>query len=89
MKKIKDFIQSLIKEDSTPEFAESVGAIMNEIDKCEREQQELIESHETLRKKYVVAIKQSSFKDDTSHQQESEKAPRTLEEIVNDIAKEK
>lgn len=88
MKKIKELINGLLNENSSVEFAEQVGAILNECERSEQEHNELIKAHADLRSKYVKSIKENSFKGKPDTDNEEEKQARTLEQIVNDVIKE-
>lgn len=88
MKKIKELINGLLKDDSSVEFAEQIGAILNECERSEQEHNDLIKAHADLRSKYVKSIKENSFKGEPDKDKEEDKQARTLEQIVNDVISE-
>lgn len=88
MKKIKELINGLLKDDSSVEFAEQIGAILNECERSEQEYNDLIKAHADLRSKYVKSIKENSFKGKPDNDKEEETQARTLDQIVNDVISE-
>ena len=62
------------------EDIERVGAISQEVDNAEKEYTELITSQEDLRKKYINAIKDTSF---TEKPKDDDPKPMSFEECVN------
>lgn len=58
---LKERIQNLLKDDTSPEDAQEIGAILQEVDSIEKERTELVQSQEQLRRKYIESLKQSSF----------------------------
>jgi len=80
--KVKEGLKSFINENTRQEEVEKIGELVNEIEKAETEEKELIEKHEALRIKYVEAVKNSAFKDNPSPKQDD--TPKSFEECIND-----
>lgn len=85
--KIRELLKGLVNDSMPTEEVEKVGAIVQEVDNAEKEFNEFVESHETLRKKYIEAVKNSTFKEAPKEEQE---APKSLEDCLQEqIAKRK
>ena len=61
--KILESLRGLIKEDSSPEQVEQITSIVKDIESAKTENDDLIIKHEELRQKYILALTQSTFKD--------------------------
>ena len=61
LSKIKEMLKGLINDSTPTEDVEKVGAICQELDNAESEFTDLVTKQEDLRKKYIEAIKDSSF----------------------------
>ena len=57
LNKVRDLIKSLITESATDEQLQTFGQITGELENLEKEQANLVEKHEELRKKYIDVIK--------------------------------
>lgn len=78
--KIKETLKSLIKDTTSQEDAETIGALAKELEQAEADTNALLEKHEELRQKYINAVKNSAFSD--SPKEDKPDAPLTLEECV-------
>lgn len=86
--KVRKLLKDLITDSASTELVEQVGAISNELDNAEKEEQDFIQKHEELRKKYIQVIKDSNFKGAPT--EEDNPQPKTLEEcFAEEIAKRK
>lgn len=63
-KEIKEALKGLINENTSEADVEKIGNIANEIDKAEEEHNELLTKNETLREKYINAVRNSAFNDE-------------------------
>ena len=78
--KIRELIKSLITESATDEQLQTFGQINGELENLEKQENDLVEKHEELRKKYIDVIKDTSFKEKLK---EDDK-PITLEEAIQE-----
>ena len=78
--KIRELIKSLITDNATDEQLQTFGQINGELENIERQESDLVEKHEELRKKYIEVIKDTSFKEKLK---EDDK-PITLEEAIQE-----
>lgn len=85
--KIKDLLKGLINDKTSTEEAEKIGKISGEIDTLENEQKDFVAKHEELRNKYIEAVKNSSFKGNPTDEKEEETKPKSFEDCVNDVIK--
>ena len=76
--KIKELLKGLITDSTPTEEVEALGRISGELDNLEKEEQDLVQKHEELRKKYIEALKDSSFKG--APKEDDTPKPMTLEE---------
>lgn len=79
--KVKELIKGLVTDSMSTEDIEKVGAINQELDNLEKENADFIEKHETLRKKYIEVIKDSSF---SEKPKDEEPKAKTLEECIQE-----
>ena len=77
--KVKQLLQELITDSTSTEEAEKIGAISQEIDNQEKEYTDFVEKHDELRKKYISAIKDSSFKEAPKDENPQ---PKSLEDCI-------
>ena len=85
---IREMLKGLITDSTPTEVVEGIGKVSGAIDEVEKQEGELIKSHEELRRKYIEAIKQTSFRE--APKEESEPQPKSLEEcFAEEIAKRK
>ena len=80
--KVREMLKSLITDTATDEQLQLFGKISGEIDNLENQEKEMIQSHEDLRKKYIDAIKDTSFQ---GKSKEDNPAPKSLEECMQEI----
>ena len=80
--KVREMLKSLITDTATDEQLQLFGKISGEIDNLENQEKEMIQSHEDLRKKYIDAIKDTSFQ---GRPKEENPAPKSLEECMQEI----
>lgn len=80
LNKVRDLIKSLITESATDEQLQTFGQITGELENLEKEQANLVEKHEELRKKYIDVIKDVSF----NEKPKDENKPMTLEEAIQE-----
>lgn len=88
-KKIQSELKALINDNTSPEVAESIGKIGGMVEDAENEFNALVESKNDLRKKYVEAVKNSSFGGEPQPEVEKPKTPKTFEDCVNDVSSQK
>lgn len=79
LSKIKEMLKGLINDSTPTEDVEKVGAICQELDNAESEFTELVTKQEDLRKKYIEAIKDSSF---TQKPKDEPEQPKSLEDCI-------
>lgn len=84
---LRNHIQSLLKDDTSPEDAQEIGALLQEVDTIEKEHNELVASQEQLRTKYIESLKQSSFEKQPQDLQEQKVV--TFEDCVQKVIKER
>ena len=80
--KIRELLKSLVNDSTSTEDIERIGAINNELESAENEVNDLVNKHEDLRKKYIDAIKDTSF---IGKPKEEESKPKTLEECIQEV----
>lgn len=88
-KELKEGLSGLLDEKSSVELTEKVGKLTAKLEEQEKEVNSLIESNNELRKKYVEAVKNSSFKVEENKPTEKEDEPKTLEECLIEASKSK
>ena len=79
---VRALLKSLITDSTSTEEAEAIGKLSGEIDNLEKQDNEFIQSHEELRRKYIEVIKDTSFAGKPKEEQEEK--PKTLEECINE-----
>ena len=85
--KIRELLKSLVSDSLPTEEVEKIGGIVQEVDNAEKEFNEFVEGHENLRKKYIEAVKNSTFKEAPKDEEEK---PKSLEDCLQEqIAKRK
>ena len=80
LNKVRDLIKSLITESATDEQLQTFGQITGELENLEKEQANLVEKHEELRKKYIDVIKDVSF----NEKPKDDNKPMSLEEAIQE-----
>lgn len=80
--KIREMLKNLIDDSTSTEKVEAIGKISGELDRAEQEQKDLIQKQEDLRKKYIKAITETSFKDVPDD--ENKVQPKSLEECIQE-----
>ena len=85
--KIRELLKGLVNDSLPTEEVEKIGAVVQELDNAETEFNDFVVKHDDLRKKYIEAVKNSTFQE--APKEEDEK-PKTLEECLKEeIAKRK
>ena len=85
--KIRELIKGLVNDSLPTEEVEKIGAVVQEVDNAEKEFNEFVENHDNLRKKYIEAVKNSTFKEAPKEEQDQ---PKSLEDCLQEqIAKRK
>lgn len=79
LSKIKEMLKGLINDSTPTEDVEKVGAICQELDNAESEFTDLVTKQEDLRKKYIEAIKDTSF---NQKPKEENPQPKSLEDCI-------
>ena len=79
LSKIREMLKGLINDSTPTEDVEKVGAICQELDNAESEFTDLVTKQEDLRKKYIEAIKDSSF---NQKPKEENPQPKSLEDCI-------
>lgn len=80
LSKIKEMLKGLINDSTPTEDVEKVGAICQELDNAESEFTDLVTKQEDLRKKYIEAIKDSSFTQKPKDEEQTQ--PKSLEDCI-------
>lgn len=80
LNKVRDLIKSLITDSATDEQLQTFGQITGELENLEKEQANLVEKHEELRKKYIDVIKDVSF----NEKPKDDNKPMSLEEAIQE-----
>lgn len=80
LSKIKEMLKGLINDSTPTEDVEKVGAICQELDNAESEFTDLVTKQEDLRKKYIEAIKDSSFNQKPKDEEQTQ--PKSLEDCI-------
>ena len=78
LSKIKEMLKGLVNDSTSTEEVEQIGAIVQELDNSEKEYTDLVTKHEDLRKKYIDAIKDTTFKQEPKE----ETKPMSLEDAI-------
>ena len=79
--KIREMLKGLITDSTPTEEVEKIGKISGEIDNLEKEDKDFLEKHESLRKKYIEVVKDTSFKEPPK---DEENKPKSLEECFQE-----
>lgn len=79
--KIRELIKGLVNDSLPTEEVEKIGAIVQEVDNAEKEFNEFVEGHEGLRKKYIEAVKNSTFKEAPKEDNQ----PKSLEDSIQEV----
>ena len=77
--KVRELLKDLIKDSTPTEEVEKIGGIVQEIDNSEKEFNEFVEKHDELRKKYIEAVKNSTFKEAP---REENQEPKSFEDCI-------
>ena len=80
--KVRELLKGLITDSTPTEEVEAITKVSVAVDELEKQEQELIQSHEDLRKKYIEVIKNTSFKG-TLNEEETPQ-PKSLEECFQE-----
>ena len=79
---LRELLKGLITENSTDEQVETIANIKEEINKAEKESNDLLAKNEALREKYINAVRNSAFGEKPK---EAEATPKTFEECVEEV----
>lgn len=79
---IKNGLKGLLEKVTDTSLAEQIGKLGAKVDEAEKEEQGLIASHEDLRKKYIEAIKDTSFAGAPKPTIPEDNQPKSFEEIL-------
>ena len=83
LEELRTALKSMITDKTSPEDAEKIGGLNKIVDDIEKEEASLLESHDNLRKKYIEAVRNTSFPvDKEDHKEESEN--KSFEEILQE-----
>lgn len=85
--KIRELIKGLVNDNLPTEEVEKIGAVVQEVDNAEKEFNDFVEKHDDLRKKYIEAVKQSTFNDKPKDEEPSE--PKSFEECIKAVIDER
>ena len=80
--KVRELLKGLITDSTPTEDVEKIGKISGEIDNLEKEEQDFLQKHEDLRKKYIEVIKDTNFK--PSKNDEDNPQPKSLEDCFQE-----
>ena len=80
--KLREGLKSLITDDMSTEDVSKVTSIVKDLEVAESESNDLLQKHEDLRKKYIEAIKETTFKEKPK---EDNPQPKTLEECIQEV----
>ena len=80
--KIRELLKGLVNDSLPTEEVEKIGAVVQELDNAENEFNEFVVKHDDLRKKYIEAVKNSTFKDAPK---ETNETPKTLEDSIQEV----
>lgn len=80
--KVRELLKGLITNSTPTEEVEAITKVSVAVDELEKQEQDLIKSHEDLRKKYIEVIKDTSFKG--APKEEDNPQPKSLEECFQE-----
>lgn len=84
LKELRTALSSLITDKTSVEDAEKIGGLNKLVDDIEKEEASLIESHDNLKKKYIEAVKNTSFPIDPKENHKEESENKSFEEILQE-----
>lgn len=79
--KIRELLKGLVNDSLPTEEVEKIGGIVQEVDNAEKEFNDFVEKHDDLRKKYIEAVKNSTFKEEPK---EEPNEPKTFEQCLQE-----
>lgn len=79
--KIRELLKGLVNDSLPTEEVEKIGAVVQEVDNAEKEFNDFVEKHDDLRKKYIEAVKNSTFKEEP---REESNEPKTFEQCLQE-----
>lgn len=82
--KLRESISSLVKENASKDELQTLASTLGEVDKAEKEYNEVVSDSNEIRKMYIEACKTMGSKD-TAKQDEEEKEV-SLEDMLNQKA---
>ena len=80
-KELKEGLKKAFGSDLTPTQAETLGNLNAKVEALEREHEKEEKSHEELRIKYINLVKDTSFKEEPTKQNEDSE-PKTMMECL-------
>ena len=80
--KLKEGLKELITDSSSTEDVEKVTRLVKDLEDCEKERDDLLRVNEETRRKYIEAVKNSTFNEKPK---EDESKPKSLEECLEDV----
>lgn len=85
IKELKEALKGLINDNSTPEEIEKITKISLLAEDVEKEESEMLEKYDDLRKKYIESVKNTAFPVDKNEGDQTEE--HDLEFFLNEEAK--
>ena len=79
--KIKEGLKSLVTDSTSTEDVEKITGIVKDVEAAETEANDMLQKHDELRKKYIEAVKNSTF---TEKPKDDNPKPKTLEECIQE-----
>ena len=80
--KIRELLKGLVNDSTPTEEVEKIGAVVQEIDNAEKEFDDFVVKHDELRRKYIEAVKNSTFQE--APKDENQDQPKSLEECIQE-----
>ena len=80
--KIRELLKGLISDSTPTEEVEKIGAVVQELDNAEKEFDEFVVKHDDLRRKYIEAVKNSTFQE--APKDENQDQPKTFEQCLQE-----
>ena len=79
--KIRELLKGLVNDSLPTEEVEKIGAVVQELDNAETEFNDFVVKHDDLRKKYIEAVKNSTFQEAPKEEQDQ---PKTFEQCIEE-----
>lgn len=61
-KTLKDKVSGMFEKSTDAETLKKLGVVLNDIDECEKERNQLVKENDDIRKSYIDVVKGASFK---------------------------